>query len=203
MAVVLDLVGSFMIAGFVLMMGLRLNANVANSNQSYKADVIVQESLVSLVQSVEFDFRKMGYGVQDPTTVIRRADTTHIRFLSDVNNDGVVDTVEWYLGGPIVFTPNPNDKILYRKVSSPTPGVSTLVGSLPGVTKFWMRYLNQEGEPAEVLSQIWIVETTMRVESPWKVQDREVVDQSYGLWGYSAAFWRQTRLASRNLRRHG
>ena len=203
MAAILDLVGSFMIAGFVLMMGLRLNANVANSNDSYKADVVVQESLVSLVQSVEFDFRKMGYGVQDPTTVLRQADSTHIKFLSDVNNDGIVDTVDWYLGGPIVSTPNPNDRVLFRKVSSPTAGVSTLVGSLPGVTKFFMKYLDQDGQPVEVISQIWIVETTMRVESPWKVQDREVVDQSYGLWGYSAAFWRQTRLASRNLRRHG
>ena len=203
MAVALDLVGSFLIAGFVLMMGLRLNSNVSNSNHSYKVDVVVQESLVSLVQSVEFDFRKMGYGVQDPTTVIRRADSTHITFLSDVNDDGVVDTVEWYLGGPIVSTPNPQDKILYRKVSSPTPGVSNLVGSLPGVTRFSMKYLDQDGTAIEVLSQIWIVETTMRVESPWKVQDRDVIDQDYGLWGYSAAFWRQTRLASRNLRRHG
>ena len=203
MAVILDLVGSFIIAGFVLMMGLRLNANMANSNDSFKADVVVQESLVSLVQSVEFDFRKMGYGVEDPTTVIRKADSTHIKFLSDVNDDGVVDTVDWYLGGPIVSTPNPSDKILYRKVSSSVAGVSTLVGSLPGVTKFSMKYLDLEGHPIEVLSQIWIVETTLRVESPWKVQDREVMDQSYGLWGYSAAFWRQTRLASRNLRRHG
>ena len=203
MAVVLDLVGSFMIAGMVLMMGLGLNANVVNSTGSFQADVVVQESLVSLVQSVEFDFRKMGYGVQDPTTVLQRADSTYITFLSDVNNDGVVDTVSWYLGGSIVSTPNPNDRILYRKVSSPTAGVSTLVGSLPGVTKFSMKYLDQDGQPVVVLSQIWIVETTMRVESPWKVQDREVIDQSYGLWGYSAAFWRQTRLASRNLRRHG
>lgn len=203
MAAILDIVGSFLIAGFVLMMGLRLNANVANSNQSYKADVIVQESLVSLVQSVEFDFRKMGYGVEDPTTVLRLADSTHIVFLSDVDNDEVVDTVAWYLGGPVTSTPNPNDKILYRRVVYPKTGVTSLVGGLPGVTRFSLKYLNQEGAPAQFLSQIWIVETTMRVESPWKVQDREVLEQSYGLWGYSAAFWRQTRLASRNLRRHG
>lgn len=201
MAAMLDLVGSFILAGFVMLMGLRLNANVANSNNSYKADVIVQESLVSLVQSIEFDFRKMGYGVADPTTVILRADSTHITFLSDVDNNGIVDTVEWYLGGSITSTPNPNDKALYRRVGQPSG--SNLVGSLPGVTKFTMKYLNQDGQSTTLLGQIWIVETTLRVESPWKVQDREVLDQGYGLWGYSAAFWRQTRLASRNLRRHG
>ena len=201
MAAMLDLVGSFILAGFVMLMGLRLNANVANSNDSYRADVIVQESLVSLVQAIEFDFRKMGYGVADPTTVILRADSTHITFLSDVDNNGIVDTVEWYLGGSITSTPNPNDKALYRRVGQPSG--SNLVGSLPGVTKFTMKYLNQDGQSTTLLGQIWIVETTLRVESPWKVQDREVLDQGYGLWGYSAAFWRQTRLASRNLRRHG
>ncbi len=35
------------------------------------------------------------------------------------------------------------------------------------------------------------------------VQNRTVNEQDYGLWTYSAAFWRQTRLASRNLKRHG
>jgi hypothetical protein len=201
MANLLDLIGSFILAGFVMLMGLRLNANIAESNNSYKVDVVVQESLVSLVQAIEFDFRKMGFGVEDPTTVIQRADSTHITFLSDVDNDGVVDTLEWYLGGPITSTPNPNDRILYRRLG--TASGSNLVGSLPGVTTFSMKYLNQEGQQTLIFGQIWIVETTLRVESPWKVQDREVLDQGYGLWGYSAAFWRQTRLASRNLRRHG
>ena len=201
MANVLDLIGSFILAGFVMLMGLRLNANIAESAHSYKIDVVVQESLVSLVQAIEFDFRKMGYRVEDPTTVIQSADSTHITFLSDVDDNGVIDTLEWYLGGPVTSTPNPDDKILYRRVG--TASGSNLVGSLPGVTRFSMKYLNQEGQQTQILGQIWIVETTLRVESPWKVKDREVLDQGYGLWGYSAAFWRQTRLASRNLRRHG
>jgi hypothetical protein len=201
-SVILDLIGSVVLAGFVALMALRMNMNIANSNNSYKADVMVQESLVSLVQSIEYDFRKMGFGVIDPTTVIRQADTTCISFLSDVDNDGQVDTLTWYLGHSISSTPNPNDKMLYRRLGSPTEGVS-LIGSLPGVTQFGLRYLDQYGAVAEYPGQIWIVETTLRVESPYKVQDREVLDQSYGLWGYSAAFWRQTRLASRNLRRHG
>jgi hypothetical protein len=201
-SVIFDMVGSVVIAGLVIMMALRMNMNVANSNGSYKADVMVQESLVSLVQAIEYDFRKMGYGVDDPTTVVRRADTSHISFLGDLDNDGQVDTVDWYLGKTITSTANPNDKMLYRRVGTTTNGVS-LIGSLPGVVQFGMKYLDQFGVAAMFPGQIWIVETTLRVESPYKVQDREVLDQSYGLWGYSAAFWRQTRLASRNLRRHG
>ncbi len=203
MAVILDLVGSIVIAGFVMMMGMRMNSTMVNSRDSFTADVTVQQNMVSLVQSIEFDFRKMGYRVDDPTMVIRIADSSHIRFIGDVDDDGVIDTVDWSIGGPATSTPNPNDKMLLRTVSpSATMGGAAVIG-IPGITEFKLRYLNQEGKPAITLGQIWLVETTIRLESPWKTQNRDVLDQSYDDWGYSAAFWRQTRLASRNLKRHG
>jgi len=203
MAVILDIVGSVVIAGFVLLMGLRMNSTMVNSRDSFNADVTVQQNMVALVQAIEFDFRKMGYKVTDPTEVILAADSDHVRFAGDVNDDGVIDTVDWRLGPYLAATPNPNDRTLYRRVSpSATMGGAEIVG-IPGVTQFRLRYLNQESKPALTLGQIWLVETTIRLESPWKVQDRTVLDQAYENWGYSAAFWRQTRLASRNLKRHG
>ncbi len=202
MGIVLDLVGSAMFATLVLLMGLELNVNVSNGNHTYRADVVVQEGLVSIVQAVEYDFRKMGYNVADPTTVVIRADSDHIAFLSDLDDNGQIDTVDWYIGRYITASPNPNDRILFRRVGRPGGDVS-LVGSAPGVTKFGLRYLNQDGNPAVMNSQVWIIETTIRVESPWKVQDATIMNEKYSQWGYSAAFWRQTRLAGRNLRRHG
>ncbi len=203
MAVILDLVGSAVLAGFVIMLGLRMNATMVNSRDSYSADVNVQQNLVSLVQSIEYDFRKMGYRVNDPTQVIIRADSNHITFQGDIDDNGIMDTVEWYTGGPETGTPNPNDIVLYRKVTPAPSSGSALLTSVPGVTEFSLKYLTQEGLPAISNGQIWIIETSLRLESPWKVLDREVLDQSYENWGYSAAFWRQTRLASRNLKRHG
>jgi hypothetical protein len=203
MAFVLDLIGSVILAGFVMMMGLRLNANLTNSNGSYRADVIVQENLVNLVECIEYDFRKMGYGVQDPTAVILRADSNAITFRGDIDDNGIVDTVEWYTGKLVTSTPNPSDRLLYRRIHPTTAGGTSVAGALPGVTVFTLKYLNHESSPPASLGQIWIVETTLRVESPWRVQNRSVDEQDYGLWSYSAAFWRQTRLASRNLKRHG
>jgi len=203
MSVLLDLIGSVVLAGFVMLMGLRLNANMNNSNGSYKADVIVQENLVSLVETIEYDFRKMGYGVTDPTKVILRAESTSIKFRGDIDANGVIDTVEWFLGGLVTSTPNPSDRILYRRIYPTSTGGVSLTGALPGVTVFNLKYLNHESQPPAGLGQIWIVETTLRVESPWRVQNRTVDEQDYDLWAYSAAFWRQTRLASRNLKRHG
>lgn len=203
MSAIFDIIGSIVLAGFVILLGLRMNSTVTNSNDSYNADVVVQENLVSLVQSLENDFRRMGYHVLDPTQVILIADSTHIRFVADMYDNGNLDTVDWQLGGPLTFSPNPNDSILKRTIRPAPPGSSGVMTSVPGVTTFSLRYLNQDGQPAVSLGQIWIIETSLRVESPWKVQDREVLDQTYNLWGYSAAFWRQTRLASRNLKRHG
>src|SRR5512141_2462091 len=145
MAVILDLVGSIVIAGFVIMMGMRMNATMVNSRDSFNADVTVQQNMVALVQSIEFDFRKMGYRVEDPTTVIRIADSSHIRFVGDVDDDGVVDTVDWSLGGPAESSPNPNGRVLLRAVSpSAAMGGATVIG-IPGITEFKLRYLNQEG----------------------------------------------------------
>ena len=203
MAVILDVVGSMLIAGFVLMMGMKMNSTMVNSRDSFNADVTVQQNMVALVQSIEYDFRKMGYRVDDPTQVIRVADSSHIRFLGDVDDDGTIDTVDWILGGLVASSPNPNDRLLIRSVSpSAAMGGATAI-SIPGITEFRLRFLNQEGVPALTLGQIWLVETTIRLESPWKTQNRDVLEQSYDDWGYSAAFWRQTRLASRNLKRHG
>jgi hypothetical protein len=201
MGAIIDIIGSCVLAGFVTLMGLRMNSNIINASSSYSADVVVQENLVSLVQCLEYDFRKMGYGISDPTTVILRADSNYISFRGDLNDNGSPDTVDWYLGESVNSTPNPNDRKLYRKYRS--GGSTTLTGAAAGVTVFNLKYLNQETMPPISLGQIWIIETTVRLESPWTVQDRAVNDQDYALWGYSAAFWRQSRLASRNLKRHG
>jgi len=143
MAVILDIVGSMMIAGFVLMMGMKMNTTMVNSRDSFSADVTVQQNMVALIQSIEFDFRKMGYRVDDPTMVLRVADSSHIRFLGDVDDDGVIDTVDWSLGGPVTSSPNPNDRILTRAVSpSAAMGGATAI-TMPGITEFKLRYLNQ------------------------------------------------------------
>ena len=44
-----------------------------------------------------------------------------------------------------------------------------------------------------------MIEIALRVESPYKVQDAVNTDNTQ----YAAAFWRQTRLSSRNIKRHG
>jgi hypothetical protein len=197
MSVMMDLIGSVVLAAFVIMMGLRLNANIVGSTDASKANLNVQESMVDVVRSIEYDFRKMGYGLTDPKFAIALAESTRLRFRADMDRDGTIDSVEWYVGPVLSHLPNPHTRVLYRKVNGGTP-----VGAGLGVTDFRLRYLTADGKPTTVLSQMWIIETTLRIESPYRVQDQVLTDQSYEDMGYAAAFWRQTRLASRNIKRH-
>lgn len=206
MSVILDLIGSIVIAGVVILMGLRFNDTIIGASHASKAGLNVQESLVDIVQSIEYDFRKIGYGVPNAAASIALADSEHLRFRADVVNgvgepkpDGVVDSVDWYIGPPVHRFPNDNVRVLYRRVNS-----GTAVGAAGlGVAQFKLKYLDQDGQPTNVLSRIWIIETTLRVESIYKVQDQVLRDQDYASMGFAASFWRQTRLASRNIKRHG
>jgi len=194
----LDLIGSVIIASFVILIGLRLNQTIAGNADATSANLNVQESMVDIVRSIEYDFRKIGYGVPETLTAIMDTTPTYIKFRSDIDNDGTLDEVEWYTGPALTGLPNPNIKVLYRRVNGGTP-----VGAALGVTDFRLKYLNQDGGTAMSLGSIYIIEITLQVESPYKVQDQIITDQSYQDMGYAVAFWRQTRLASRNIKRHG
>jgi len=198
MSVMMDLIGSVIIAAFVIMIGLKLNQTIAGNSDASTANLNVQQSMVDIVRSLEYDFRKIGYGVPEGQTALLDTGSTSIRFLSDIDNSGEVDTVEWYAGPVITGLPNPNVRVLYRRINGGTP-----VGASLGVTQFTLRYLNQDGGPPVSMAAIYIIELTLQVESPYKVQDQVITDLNYEEMEYAVAFWRQTRLASRNIRRHG
>jgi hypothetical protein len=200
MSIMLDLIGSVVIAGYVILMGLRLNAAIIGSATASVTTLNVQESMSELVHNLEYDFRKIGFHVADPKMCIAIADTSHLKFYADMNRDGAVDSVEWFAGEILTGLPNPSVRVLYRKYNEEPAGGA---GGL-GVTQFRLKYYNQSGQEIPPLtpflySQIWIIEISLRVESPYQVQAAVNTENSE----YAAAYWRQTRLASRNIKRHG
>jgi hypothetical protein len=195
----LDLIGSVVIAAFVILMGLRLNATIAGSADASMASLNVQESMAELVRTLEYDFRKIGYEVPDPKTSIALADTAHLKFYANMDRAGGLDSVEWFIGPPLTTLPNPKVRVLYRRYNDEEAGGAAGLG----VTDFKLRYYSASGVEIAPLdasrySQIWVIEVSLRVESPYKVQDAVNTD----ITDYAAAYWRQTRLASRNLVRH-
>ena len=58
---ILDIISSAILAGVLLLIALRLNAQANESTMVYNGSVILQENITTLVGWIEHDFRQIGY----------------------------------------------------------------------------------------------------------------------------------------------
>lgn len=207
---ILDIISSFIIFGWLMMTGIRISVANAENLQTYGGELLVQENLVEITKLLEYDFRKIGFCMEpnmipDPTRAILVADSSRLRFLTDLDltgsgPDGTVDTLTYFLGptSELPSTTNPRDRMLYRVVNSETPKGSNL-----GVTSFRFRYFNSQGvELAAPVTganrqSIQTIQISLIVEN---VVAGELVETAPINTQYSSAFWQQMRLSSRNYR---
>ena len=190
----LDILGSIIIGGLILLILFRLNTSATSNLYNNTSEANVQSAMISVGTVLEDDFRKIGYckdwtKIPDPTKAILFADTSSIKFLADLSNTGSVDTVYYYLGptSELLNTPNPWDRLLYRVINNETPKSSNV-----GITEFKLTYFDSFGNvlstPVNPPGQIQKMQIDLRVENT------EPVDSTYVV-----AFWRQLRLTARNL----
>ncbi|MFH1195241.1 MAG: hypothetical protein V1720_05990 [bacterium] len=194
----IDIVGSFIIGGMVFLILLQLNDASVDNTFRHAGDLTVQQNLVSIVELLEYDFRKIGYcsdwtKIPQPWLSIILADSNSISFLTDVESNGIVDTMKYYIGptSESVNTPNPRDRKIYRVVNSETP-----VGVNLGVTQFSLMYFDSMNDtlsfPIAQPGQIYTIQVSLTVENVAAYGDNYDDDRN--------AFWRQIRLGARNLR---
>jgi hypothetical protein len=221
-AVILDIMGSIIIGGILLLTLFRMNDNATRNTYNFSGELVVQQNLVTTVEVLEYDFRKIGY-CEDPFALphpeenaILYADTSEIKFLTDVmvppyndpQGDGTIDTLEYYLGptSELPGTPNPDDRMLYRIVNGVSRGVNL------GITQFRIRYfrdsLTATGSTtlAEILPsdlpKVWVDGTPTGITAlqiDIQVENTASYDAPHN--PFRQAFWRQIRLSSRNLNR--
>lgn len=205
--VIIDLIGSIVVFGWLLLMSLRVNTANSENVQSLNGDLLVQENLVAVTQLLEYDFRKIGFcrepnNLPDPTKAILVADTSRLKFLTDLDfgtgPDGTVDSVYYYMGptSELSATPNPRDRYLYRVVNDETPKGANL-----GITSFSMKFFDRSGVQLSTpvtgveLQKIQTVQITLSIENVYASTIVETTNKQY-----SSAFWQQVRLSSRNYR---
>jgi hypothetical protein len=221
-AVILDVLGSMIIGGILLLTLFRMNDTATRNTYNFSGELTLQENLVATVEVLEYDFRKIGY-CEDPFALpkpeenaILYADTSRLKFLTDLmippydnpRGDGIVDTIEYFLGDTTELsgTPNPYDRILYRVVNGEPTGVNL------GITHFRIRYfrdsLTTSGSTtlAEILPnelpKIYVPGTPTGITAlqiDIQVENTASYDEANN--PYRHAFWRQIRLSSRNLKR--
>src|SRR5437879_6420932 len=92
----LDIVGSAILAGMVILLVMQVNTSLSNENFQTVLDVSTQENAVTLAGIIESDFHKIGFRAPSPTTGLISADTTgNIDFRADIDNDGNLDSLKY------------------------------------------------------------------------------------------------------------
>lgn len=204
MQLIIDYLGSVIIGAALILIILNSNEMVSENQSVYNGDMLVQEMLIGSAHILEGEFRNMGLGVPEDECAIVFADTNSIRFLYDLDRNGVPDSIRYYIGNPseLPGTQNEIDRPLYRQVNAEARH------SIGVVTVFRLRYLTRTAEaiPCPVdagrLGEIHSVEITMEVQNPYAViASGGTVQEGQRSELYSSSLWQQTRLASWNSRR--
>ncbi|MEJ2495020.1 MAG: hypothetical protein P8Y79_11915 [Ignavibacteriaceae bacterium] len=120
MTEIIDYIGSVVVVGIVILIvaNLHFSLSAEASNNLYSTNL--EYNIVGVAETFEYDLYKAGYRVEGDKIII--ADSSEIKFLTDINNDGNVDSVYYRAGdvSELDSTENNNDRILYRTLNTTT-----------------------------------------------------------------------------------
>jgi len=123
----LDIIGSFIIAGTISLMVMNFTTQMQNSAEEIFKSAVGQQSARDIASIIESDFYRIGNRVVGQRLTI--ADSTQIEFRGDIDNNLVADTVYYYTGTPSSIGKT-YEKPLYRKVGNSTPALVALVSEI-------------------------------------------------------------------------
>lgn len=114
MGVMIDIIGSTIIRGAIILVILNLNVSLNNALSEKTARAAVKQKTVVPAQIITDDIRLAGFG---PTTskVFAIAKSDEAQFSADLDGDSAAETVHYYLGPPPAGSTH---RALYRAVSS-------------------------------------------------------------------------------------
>lgn len=191
----IDIAGSILIGGFLLLTAMRMNATATSTTYQSQAALTVQQNLTSLVEEIEYYFGKIGYlnnmdSTANRSYYILAGSPDSISFEADLQRRGVFDTVSYWLGNHVAGCPNPSVKYLYRKIDDQQPVEANL-----GVAVFNLAYFDQFMNPLP--SSISAPNNVRVIELTVKIEPTTIYNAAYDtVW----SVWKETRIISRNLR---
>ena len=126
----LDLIGSVIIGGLVILMITNFKLSINSAAIQNLHSNVIQRQVVSSTEVIEHDMYKVGYRINGD--VIIEADSNEIRFLSDIDNNGTADEIRYYLTGTSSMSGsfNPGDRILWRKLNNETTSTPLVITEL-------------------------------------------------------------------------
>jgi hypothetical protein len=188
---IIDVMGSIIIGGIILLMLLSFNSGLMEGSAVQTFHSIVQSNLASLSDIVEYDFRKMGYRVGTVfDSAIVYADKDQIVMKGDIDNDGTVDQVSYTFdtkkkSGHV----NPRSRILYRQVNNgPVQSINI------GLTRFQLAYYDTLDLLIKKANPVADTKTIRAIRLEMTLESTSPYDTTY-----SGATWERT-IAPKNLR---
>lgn len=155
MSIILDIAGALFVRSAIVTIMLTSTAALNDALYFRTAYKNLQTDLSSTVEVIESDFSKIGYNTGGNRFLL--ADSVSVSFFADLDDSTITppDTITYYLSSTVALgvTSNPNDRFLYRRVGN-AAAQPLRVGS--GVTRFFIRYYNEDGsietDPSLILS---------------------------------------------------
>ena len=120
----LALIASTIIGGMVLLWFNGFRNDLQRDSYLNLLEDLSYNNLEEVSSLVEYDFARIGVGINDPREVaVLNADSTDFTFELDANNDGVFETMRYYLSdtSAAAYTLNPRDRILFRVENGGAP----------------------------------------------------------------------------------
>ena len=206
MAILIDIIGGLFIGGFLMIIALTATDTATTEFYNYNSDAIVQQNLAQMSNVIQYDLRKMGFGIpeQFKHTIIQVAQPDRIKFLAHLNSspsckindpnvttiDNVVDSIEYRViphdsidyQDTVIVTYQIRREIFVSPAYTSSIGIG-IVGN-PGA----FRYLNQIGKPVAVMSEVQMVEVTLTAYDPRVVLSTDWVDSRINEVGYNEDF---------------
>jgi len=173
----LDIIGSIVIAGTLMISMLNINSNLMDRCHGANASLVAERDGAGLLEVLGTEFRRIGLRSTAPSAIlVAGADT--LRFVGNVEADtsssSAPDTVMYCLGPLDATTPNPNDHALYRVRGAGAPDTMKVA---TGVTSLDFQYFDVSGTLLDAAtaagspSLVKGIELTVRLENTTPIME--------------------------------
>ncbi|NCS88887.1 MAG: hypothetical protein GW789_09125 [Ignavibacteria bacterium] len=149
----LDIAGSYIVGGIILLAVVGLTLHFSSLSQDVKMAEITHRSLTDLGEIIEHDFNRLGYRVENGNK-ITSINANAISFLSDIDNNGTIDTISYS------EITNQNEKFLRRRVANQTSSEWQMQ-----VSDLLIEGFDSNGASTYTISQIKSVAVTVMLEN--------------------------------------
>lgn len=183
MGVMIDIIGSTIIRGVIVLVILSLNVSLNNALTQKTVRAAVKIKMVVPTQVLTDDMMLAGYN-QGATKVFPMARANETQFVGDLNNDGTADIIHYYLGAAPAGSTH---RVLYRQLNL---GASFLVAR--DVISLTFTYYNSVGVAIALGdNKLGIKSISIKLKIESNVQVTEGIGTGKTA-KYETAYWERT-----------